>query len=148
MFKSIRFLNRVLLGGIWAFSLLACANVGSKPFDSISCMETVSSHVDGLKILQGPRSRQSIIRDMVPIVCNGQFLFSRMRLKDPSIKGGRVTFGVTVEYTGEVLKVSVLKTTLESSAFLGKVSNMIMDSDFVGWARDDNDTVFAYPMVF
>lgn len=146
--KSIQILTSVLLGAILAFSLFGCAAGGPKPIDPKSCMETVPSNVEGLKILQGPRSRQSIIRDMVPIVCNGRFLFNRMRLKDPSLKGGRVIFGVTVEYTGEVMKVNVLETTLESNVFLDKVSNFIMDSDFVGWARDDMDTVFAYPMVF
>lgn len=64
-----------------------------------------------------------------------------MRVKDPSIKGGRVIFDMKVEYTGEVISVKVIETTLTSSEFLGKVSDFIMDTDFVGWARDDKVTL-------
>jgi hypothetical protein len=111
-------------------------------------METVPGHVPGLKIIQGPRTEQSIIRDMVPVVCNAYVLFQRMRAEGEDITGGTVVFRVTVEYTGEVYDVSVEKTILTSGRFLREVADFIMDTDFVGWARHDTDTVFLYPMTF
>jgi hypothetical protein len=55
---------------------------------------------------------------------------------------------VVVEYTGEVAAVDIEETTIRSRAFLKEVSDFIMDMDFIGWARNDVDTVFRYPARF
>lgn len=113
-----------------------------------TCLETIPHHVEGLEILQGPRTEQSIIRDMVPAVCNGQVLFKHMRSQSDSIDAGRVVFKVRVEWTGEVYDVAVAETTIQSKKFLREVSDFIMDSDFVIWSRHDTDTIFLYPASF
>ena len=64
------------------------------------------------------------------------------------MKAGTVIFRVVVVYTGEVIAVNIAETAIQSDAFLRKVSDFIMDTDFVGWARDDIDTVFLYPVRF
>ncbi|MDY6854382.1 MAG: hypothetical protein SWO11_06685 [Thermodesulfobacteriota bacterium] len=102
----------------------------------------------GLTVVSGPRSKQSIILDMVPVICNGHTLFEYMKSKGKKLTAGSVTFKVTVEYTGEVLSATIEDTTIQSEEFLCKVSNFIMDMDFVVWARDDKDTVFFYPANF
>jgi hypothetical protein len=53
-----------------------------------------------------------------------------------------------VEYTGEVSDVTIIDNTITSEAFLRKVRNFIMDTDFTGWARSDEDSVFVYPARF
>ena len=129
--------------------LTACAKGPShNTFDPRTCLETVLSHVDGLRILAGPRSEANIIRDMVPAICNGQVLFRKMQIVDGMLKPGMVVFRVVVEYTGEVKNVSVKETTIASAAFIAQVSAMIESTDFVFWARDDTDTVFIYPVRF
>jgi hypothetical protein len=126
--------------------LSACTSASHRPFDPKTCMETVPRKVPGLEILQGPRSKASIIRDMVPVVCNAKVLFLKMKERGEDIDGGPVVFRVRVEYTGEVAAVSVLETRIGSARFLREVSDFIMDTDFVGWARHDTDTVFLYPI--
>lgn len=128
--------------------LCACAPERTKPFDPAMCMQTVPPHVNGLEIIQGPRTGRSIIRDMVPVVCNSRVLFARMQSRDPLLQPGKAIFNVTVEYTGEVQRVTMVQTTLQSPVFIQKVSDMIMNTDFVGWARDDADSVFVYPFRF
>ena len=64
---------------IAAIGLSACATGVSRALDPKLCMETVPFRVDGLKITAGPRPRQSIIGDMVPVVCNSRVLFMRMQ---------------------------------------------------------------------
>ena len=127
----------------------ACAPHAHKsPFDPRRCMAHVPREVEGLTIVAGSRTKASIIRDMVPVVCNGQVLFNREKIQDPQLKAGTVIFRVVVEYTGEVIAVNIAETAIQSDAFLRKVSDFIMDTDFVGWARDDIDTVFLYPVRF
>jgi hypothetical protein len=128
--------------------LSACTGASHRPFDPKTCMETVPRRVPGLEILQGPRTRASVIRDMVPVVCNAKMLFLRMKKRGEDIEGGTVVFRVRVEYTGEVAAAAVAETRIGSARFLREVSDFIMDTDFVGWARHDTDTVFLYPMTF
>lgn len=116
--------------------------------DANNCFEIIPRHVKGLTVVSGPRSKQSIILDMVPVICNGHTLFEYMKSKGKKLTAGSVTFKVTVEYTGEVLSATIEDTTIQSEEFLCKVSNFIMDMDFVVWARDDKDTVFFYPANF
>lgn len=119
----------------------------SKPhFDSKECLETLPQHVLGLQVLAGPRTAQSIIRDMRPAVCNAQVLFNRMRAAGDDLAAGQVEFRVTVEYTGEVTAVNVLSSTIASDQFVRKVTDFIMASDFVNWTRHEEDALFVYPL--
>jgi hypothetical protein len=117
-------------------------------FDPKTCLETVPKRVKGLQILEGPRSENSIIQDMVFPICNARALFRQLQSKGDGINPGRAVFLVTVEYTGEVIAVGVQESTIESEAFLRKVSDFIMDTDFVPWTRNDIDAVFLYPVAF
>jgi hypothetical protein len=128
--------------------LCACCASAPRAFDPKTCMETIPRRIEGLEILQGPRTYQSIVRDMVPVVCNAQVLFRRLKNSGETIHGGSAVFRVAVEYTGEVYHASVEETTIDSKRFLREVADFIMDTDFVGWARNDTDTVFLYPMTF
>jgi hypothetical protein len=117
-------------------------------FDPRTCLETIPSRVKGLKIVSGPRSEKSIIRDMVPVVCNGHMLFRNMNAKEKMVNAGHVLFKVLVEYTGEVNQVTVEETTIQSKKFLREVSDFIMDTDFTFWGLDNEDTLFFYPIDF
>lgn len=101
-----------------------------------------------MKILNGPRSEQSIIRDMVPAVCYSHVLYRQMSKHGENINAGDIVFRITVEYTGEVYRAEAIDTTIRSRKFVQRVSDIIMDTDFVGWARDETDTVFIYPVTF
>jgi hypothetical protein len=111
-------------------------------------MDHVPADVAGLIIEAGPRTKTSVIRDMVPACCNAQVLFQRMKAEDPTLKPGRIVFRVVVEYTGEVLSVDIEETEIESLRFKRRVSDFIMDTDFVSWAPSDTETVFHYPVRF
>ena len=130
--------------------LLAACALQPQPaaFDPKRCMETVPAHVGGLQILAGPRSAQNIIRDMVPAICNGQVLFRELQTEEPDLAPGTVHFMVVVEYTGEVIAVSIKETTIGSRAFLREIGDFIMDSDFTPWVRSEEDSVFIYPARF
>lgn len=117
-------------------------------FDPKTCMQSVPDHIDGLRIVQGPRTEKNIIRDMVPAVCNGQVLFRLMQAGDATLECGSVVFRVVVEYTGEVRSVTVHETTIASETFLKKVCEMVESSDFTPWTRNDTDTLFFYPVFF
>jgi hypothetical protein len=117
-------------------------------FDPKHCFEIIPDHVEGLKILAGPRTEKSIIRDMVPVICHGHALFEHIKSKGKEINPGTILFRVVVEYTGEVQNVKVEETTIQSEAFIREVSDFIMDTDFVFWKRHDTDTVFLYPAKF
>ncbi len=127
----------------------ACApHMKRAPFDPRKCLEDVPRHVKGLKVLSGPRSEQSIIRDMRRAVCNGHVLFGHMQAENKSFQSGRVLFRVVVEYPGEVYGVTVEETTIQSDAFLARVSEFILGTDFIFWGGDDSDSVFLYPIQF
>lgn len=132
------------------FILLTSCTTQTKQaeFDPKTCLEIIPEHVKGLKIIEGPRSEKSIIRDMVFPICNGHVLFGQMRSKGDKIQPGTVVFRVVVEYTGEVIAVSVQESSVGSDQFTRNVSDFIMDTDFVGWTRNDVDTVFLYPVHF
>jgi hypothetical protein len=117
-------------------------------FNPKTCLEIIPHDVKGLTVIEGPRTEQSIIRDMVPAICSGKALFKHMESRDESIKPGRVVFKVSVEWTGEVNRVITKESSIQSKKFLRKVSDFIMDSDFVVWSRHDTDTVFLYPVDF
>lgn len=116
--------------------------------DSRHCLDRIPGDVKGLSIVSGPRSKPSIIRDMVPVMCNGQILFDRMQLQDPGLNPGPVVFRVVVEYTGEVAGVDIKEASIPSDAFIKKIAGFIMDTDFVSWAPGEEDTVFIYPAKF
>ncbi len=129
--------------------LISCAAPTKQPvFDPKTCLEEIPVHVKGLKIVSGPRTEKSIIRDMVPAICGGHALFEHMKSKGHKIKAGHVVFRVVVEYTGEVGYVGVEETTIESEFFIREVRDFIMDKDFILWGGDDADTVFLYPATF
>jgi hypothetical protein len=117
-------------------------------FDPKNCLNQVPKSVDGLDIIQGPRTEQNIAADMHVAYCNGQVLLKQMNAAGKEINSGTVRFRVTVEYTGEVMSVEVVDSEIDSDEFLKKVSDMIMDSDFTPWHRHDEDTEFIYPMTF
>ena len=130
----------------WSFA--ACATHSTVPCNPKRCVEIVPKQVKGLQVLSGTRHAQSIINDMVPVVCNGHALFKRMQAADPTLKPGKLIYRVVVEYTGEVNRVTVEETNLASRRFIDYLSDYMMDSDFAGWAIDETDSVFLYPMAF
>lgn len=85
---------------------------------------------------------------MVPPICSGHALFKHMKTKGQEINPGCVVFRVVVEYTGEVAYAGIEETTIQSKTFLREVKDFIMDTDFVLWGRDDEDTTFLYPVTF
>jgi hypothetical protein len=133
---------------ISALLFTACASHRQKQLDPKNCLDTIPQRVEGLTILEGPRTEQSIIRDMVPAICYGHFLFGRMKSSGEEVNPGVVVFRVVVEYTGEVYGVTVEETTIQSKLFLRRASDFIVDTDFVPWARDETDTAFLYPVEF
>jgi hypothetical protein len=143
--------SRYLLAVLSLLLIFACVNPSQKKntkFDHVKCMDTVPSRVKGLNVLSGPRTEKSIIRDMVPVNCYAQVLFRKMKSDGEEINAGEVVFRITVEYTGEVYASSVEETDIRSNRFVQRVADLIMDTDFVGWALDSEDTVFLYPMSF
>ena len=134
----------VLLAGIVACS--SAVKMQKKPFSLRLCMEHVPHLVEGLVVLDGPRSKGSIIRDMLPVRCNGEVLFQRMQANDHSLTAGSAVFRVVVEYTGEVIAADVMESSIQSDRLVQRVRDIIMDTDFVGWAPNDTDAVFIYPV--
>ena len=122
--------------------------VTQRPFDAGKCMEIIPDKVDGLTILSGPRTKQSIIRDLVWPICNARVLYDNMKRENSKLGSGSAVFKVRVEYTGEVQEVFVDKTNLASEEFLSSVRKMIQSTDFVFWGQDTTDTVFLYPIHF
>ncbi|MBN1932263.1 MAG: hypothetical protein JW786_11710 [Desulfobacterales bacterium] len=151
LFRQLGFCNPLWSLAIIAFLIpfSACAlQMEKPPFDARNCLENVPRHVEGLKILSGPRSERSIICDMRQAVCNGQVLFEHFQAKDKTLQSGRVVFRVLVEYTGEVYSVTVEDNTIKSGELLYRVSQFIMGTDFIFWGGDDSETIFLYPMQF
>jgi hypothetical protein len=126
----------------------ACTLSHTTAFDPKTCLETIPHRVDGLQILAGPRTEPNIIRGMRPAICHGQALFNNMQPRDPYLSPGTVRFRVVVEYTGEVSEVTIMESSISSKTFLREVRDFIMDTDFTGWARSDEDSVFLYPARF
>ena len=139
---------------LWIFALVwllvsACAGSSpSKSFDHQTCLDSIPDKVSGLTILEGPRTKSSLISDMVPAVCYSRVLVEKKKANGENNIKGDVTFEIQVEYTGEVVRVEVVETTIQSQPFVRKVADFIMDTDFVGWVQNDVDTVFIYPMSF
>ena len=128
---------------------VACATHSqSRPFDHQTCLDAIPDKVKDLTILAGPRTETSLIADMVPAVCYSRILAEKHRADGKKPFKGIVTYQIQVEYTGEVVRVDVVDTTIQSQQFVRKVIDFIMDTDFVGWVRNDVDTVFNYPMTF
>ncbi len=143
---------------LWATALVSTVVVAcgdqlertvSTPFDARSCLDHVPEQVKGLKILSGPRSDASIIRDMVPAVCGAQVLAERMKNDGIEIAEGSVAFRVLVEYTGEVNRVTVERTTLVSEELIERIRELILNTDFIYWREEDDvNTEFVYPVHF
>lgn len=140
----------LLLSVATALTLItACATPSKQgPIDLVQCLDSIPKKVEGLKILSGPRSERSIIHDLVPAICYGHVLYDKMKASGEDINAGQIVMRVAVEYTGEVYEASVVETTIGSERFVKKVSDYIMDTDFVGWARDKSDTEFIYKVAF
>jgi hypothetical protein len=113
------------------------------------CLENLPEHVDGLEILSGPRSEKGIIHDMAHPVCSGYALFEQMKENGEEIEAGSVVFRVVVDYVGEVISVTVEEQTMSSEELVGKVREIILNTDFVYWRdKDDTDSEFLYPVHF
>ena len=118
-------------------------------FDPKTCLQEKPQQVRGLQIISGPRSKQSVVADMQFPYCNAQVLFKMVHDKEEQqVNSGRAVFKVTVEYTGEVITAEVVESSGVDKIFLQKISDMIMDTDFSPWQRDDEDAAFLYPMTF
>ena len=133
------------------FTLLAipaCSLVKSTPFDPKTCTEQIPKHIEGLEILGGSRTEQSIINDMQITFCNGQVLLQKMNERGNDVSPGTAVLKVVVEYTGEVVSSEIIETDILSTEFVAKVSDFVKDTDFSSWQRFDEDTEFIYPMVF
>ena len=139
-----------LLGIVVAVWLVAACSASPKTtiFNPQDCLDQVPVRVKGLAVLKGTRSKQSLIRDMVPVNCYTQVLFRQMRHQGEAISGGKVVYRITVEYTGEVHSVEVAETTIKTEPFLRRVADLIKNNDFVGQALNDPDSEFLYPLVF
>lgn len=146
--KDMKHLIQLTLATLTMLLFSACTLSHTVAFDPKTCLETIPHRVDGLQILAGPRSARNIIRDMVPAICNGKALFQDMQSRDSDLSPGTVRFRVVVEYTGEVSDVTIMDSTISSEAFLREVRDFISESDFTGWARSDEDSVFIYPARF
>jgi hypothetical protein len=134
-----------------ALCITAChdRSESAAPFDFGDCLENIPEQVEGLKIISGPRTQQNIIHDMVPAICGGHALFERMKESGDAIEPGSVVFRVVVEYTGEVNRVTVEETTIQSEPFVRKVRDLVLNTDFVYWrGKDDDDSEFVYPVRF
>lgn len=148
------FINRPSLKLYVVFAatfLLLTSCLGQKiqtSFDPKTCLEIVPERVKGLQIIKGPRNEKSIIRDMVFPICNGHALFQRIQSEGGGINPGTVVFYVVVEYTGEVMSVSVKGNTIHSKYFTRRVSDFIMNTDFVLSSPNDVDSEFIYPVQF
>lgn len=126
-----------------------CSTLDNTPlFDPKTCLQEKPQQVDGLKIMSGPRSKQSVVADMQFPYCNGQVLYKIANDKGQQVTSGRAVFKVTVEYTGEVIAAEVVESSGVGKDFLQKISDMIIDTDFSPWQRDDEDAQFFYPMTF
>jgi hypothetical protein len=123
-------------------------NPPDKPFSLKACLDSVPAKVDGLKVIKGSRSKKSIIKDMVPVVCRGEALFKRLQAEGEAIEPGAVTFQVTIEFNGEVIQAKIADTTIASKKFNTYVTRCITGIDFAPWQREDIDTVFIYPAYF
>jgi hypothetical protein len=117
-------------------------------FDPRTCLTESPQEVEGLEILHGQRTAASIAADMQDAYCNGQVLLKLMNENNEPVSDGTVWFKVVVEYTGEVISVITVKSDISSKKFLRKVSDMINDTDFSPWLRDDQDVEFIFPMTF
>ena len=75
----------VIIFAAAACLMVAACAVQRRPadFDPKTCLQLVPGSVSGLRIAQGPRTEKSIIRDMVPAICNGRALFQKMQAKTP-----------------------------------------------------------------
>ena len=129
------------------FSPVSTEPIG-KSAEPKDCFEIIPADINGLLILEGSRSKASIIRDMVPVVCAGEALFAQMQQSGDAIKPGTATFEVKVEFNGEVVSANMLETTIQSNAFLNKIRRFILEKDFAPWDREDTDTLFIYPASF
>lgn len=141
---------KITLGlGVLLLISSGCSTLDNNPsFDPKTCLKDKPQQVDGLKIISGQRSKQSVVVDMQFPYCNGQVLFKVVHDKGQQIAPGRAVFKVTVEYTGEVIAVEMTESTIVDKAFLQNIADMIMDTDFSPWQRDDEDAQFLYPMTF
>lgn len=146
----VKRLSRVALTAVAATLVIGACAQQPKPvaFNPRTCFEEIPGGVKGLQIIAGLRTEQSIVRDMVVPVCHAHALYKHMQDNGNPVNPGTVTFRVAVEYTGEVISATVEETTIQSEVFLRKVSDFIMDTDFVVWARSDTDTEFLYPVSF
>jgi len=151
--KKFSFL-KTALWGLTALSMVVFVSGCSqprkedKPFNPAECMENIPKDIKGLVVLEGPRTRESIIVDMQPVVCSAHALFQKMRQKGKQISDGKVVFRVVVEYNGEVINASVEESTVESEEFMRKVTGSTLAHDFGVWNRNDVDAVFLYPATF
>lgn len=126
-----------------------CSGLDNTPaFNPKTCLQENPQEVHGLQIIRGPRSKQSVIVDMQSPYCNGQVLFKMVNTSGHQVSSGRAVFKVTVEYTGEVIAAEVVESSGMDESFLQKISDIIMDTDFSPWQRDDEDSEFLYPMTF
>lgn len=119
-----------------------------QPFSMKTCLESIPRDVKGLEIIQGSRSKTSIIHEMVPIVCNAKALFKKLTAEGTAIESGSMTLRVIVEYTGEVISVRIQDSGITYRPFRNKIIDMIADSDFTPWQKEDTDTEFLYPIHF
>ena len=117
-----------------------------RPFSMKTCMEYIPEDVDGLKVIEGSRSKASIIHEMVPITCKARAIFERMKEEGAAIKSGRMIVRVVVEYNGEVISVRIEASDISYRPLRNRVIDLIADSDFNPWHREDTDTEFLYPI--
>lgn len=126
-----------------------CSSLETPPqFDPKTCLEEPPTPVEGMQVIHGPRTPQSVLADMRFVSCNGQVLFKQLNERGEPLVPGEVVFRVQVEYTGEVIAAEVIESTIVSRKFERRLSDMIMDTDFSPWQRHDEDAVFVYPMRF
>lgn len=119
-----------------------------EPFNLVHCLEKIPDQVEGLEILAGRRDSRSIRRDMTSIACAGQQFYAQQERVEKPLPAGSLLLKVTVEYTGEVVRVETLASSLPSKVLEKRLVEMTLNHDFAGWDRSDEDSVFIYPFRF
>jgi hypothetical protein len=118
-----------------------CGNKRSEQ-SAVDCYQTVPDTVAGLKV-QGPRSRQNVIENMVPAVCAMRELYEKRR-QQTALSPGVLTLTMTIDPTGEIGAVTE-EHTFSDTAFVRECMHILYSRDFDPWL-DQEDAEVVYPI--
>lgn len=112
------------------------------------CRTSVYTDKNNLRILEGPRTKTSILHDLAPLICRGREVFNKLQAEGETITAGTVTLRMVVEYNGEIISTEVQESSIASKTFLNALIGIFGMSDFSFWNREDEDAVFIYTARF